>query len=210
MSVTAELKVKLFAGETLVAESEDQLLWSQALAAIQAAETMTTPVDASTLGTQQLPVVQQESDFQEAPATAVVAEDDVSDFANDLGVERQQLEGALDPTKESPYIHLDIKCWEAFKSNNPSKGRNAIANSVIAATILCLWWKKVGLDGRPSVRTITKLLSNIGTEDKNPGRGITNCSWLQQRTDGVHINPAEVSKAEALVTAFVLKTALPK
>jgi len=51
------------------------------------------------------------------PATGGVAR-----FAQSIGVTHEALQGALAPSAEAPYLHLDARCWEAMKKALGQRG----------------------------------------------------------------------------------------
>lgn len=198
MAVKASLKIQLFANEVLVAESEDEKLWRRVLAAMQ--------------GAAELPEGEEE-EFENSGAGTGSGRRNakgINGLAKELGVKREQLAGACDPKAEEPYIELDSKCWETFKRNTPPRGASAISATQLAGTILSLWFRHGGIDGRPTQAQAKKVLNNLGATDKNPSRSVRNCPWLQSRGGGIQINPAEISKAHSIVKAFVLKQHVEK
>lgn len=191
MAVKASLKIQLFANDVLVAESEDEQLWRKVLAAIQQGgeSSELTGFDDEDIG-------------GGGKATGARA------LADAIGATQVQVAGACDPTTVSPYLHLDAKCWEAFRKNTPDRGRGAISPSQMVATLLCLWFKHGNLEGRPTQAQTLEVLDGIGVKDGNASRSIKNCAWLQTRSDGLQINPAETSQAERVAIAFVTKNKL--
>jgi len=190
MALKASLKVQLFADKVMVAESEDEDLWRRVLAAIQGAGTLNVGGD---------------EDDEEVETPRRRAGKGVGGLAKDLGVSADALEGACEPSSEAPYIHLDPKCWEAFKKNTPQRGAKAVSAIQLAGTLLCLWFTHGRLDGRPTQAQAKEVLDGVGVTDKNPSRAVKNCTWLQSRGGGIQINPAELSNAQAVAKAFVTK-----
>lgn len=197
MTVTAKLKVQLSAGDVVVAESEDPRLWRRILTAIQ---------DSSESNSEVLP--------GGGPGIGVEIEEEergsggkgVAAFASALGVKVSEAKGACDPTTEPPFVHLDPKCWEAFKKNTPARGPKAVAAAQLAGTLLCLWFKSGGISGRPTQAQALDVLDGIGVVDRNASRAIKNCTWLQSRSDGIQLNPAEMTQAERVARAFITKS----
>jgi hypothetical protein len=126
----------------------------------------------------------------------------IGKFAKELDATVEILTGACNPSKDSPYLQLDHHHWEAFKKNTPSRGPNSVPSVVVAATLLCLWARHEKITA-PTLSLATSVLSTIGAEDKNPGRGIKNCQWLQERNGAVILNPAQVSNAIELVKKYL-------
>lgn len=200
MAVKAKLKIVLLAEEVEVAESEDPVLWRRVLTTIQGG--------AAPIGGRADEEDGDEGDAEEEEASEVrpPAKGAVGKFAAALGVTTTALIGACEPTTEAPYLVLDAKAWEAFKKNTPPRGPNAVAALQLAGTLLCFWFKYSGVGVRPTQAQAAAVLEGIGVVDKNPSRAIKNCPWLQSRPDGIQINPAEMSKAERVAKAFVMKT----
>lgn len=194
MAVKANLKIQLFADKVMVAESDDEHLWRKVLASMQGA--------AST------DVLEENDEDIDLEQPNPIKAKGISGLAKTLGVKVSVLTGACEPTNEPPYLHLDVKCWASFKKNTPARGSNAIAASQLAGTLLCLWFTYGGIAGRPTQAQTLEVLDGIGVIDNNSSRAIKNCAWLQSRQDGIQINPAEISKAEAVAKAFVTKQAV--
>lgn len=199
MAIKAKLKIVLQAEEVVVAESEDPVLWRRVLTAIQGGTGLAVGRDAEEVDEEEVIEV---GDQEEHPSPKGA----VGRFAKALGVTTTALQGACEPTSEPPYLVLDAKAWEAFRKNTPPRGPNAIAGLQLAGTLLCLWFKYAGISGRPTQSQAAVVLDGIGVVDKNPSRAIKNCPWLQSRPDGIQINPAEMSQAERVAKAFVMKT----
>lgn len=200
MAVKANLKIQLFADKVMVAESEDEHLWRKVLAAMQGA----TP--SNTLEENEEHEENEEITELDPPSATKLK--GISGFAKALDVKVSALKGACDPKNAPPYIHLDEKCWEAFKKNTPARGRKAVAATQLAGTLLCLWFKYGGISGRPSQAQTLEILEGIDVTDNNASRAINNCAWLQSRRDGIQINPAEMTKAKAVAKAFITKQAV--
>ncbi len=202
-SVRAALSIILKADEVVVAEVEDAVLWQQVLSAIHS-------------GTSNLSDKQSggSSTSKEAPPNAAksvgtIAEGELGSepidlLAQQFGVERAKVEGACSPTTTQPYMHLDAHCWEEMKKQLPQRGKTAIAPTVLAATLLLLWFKKAEL-GNVTQSLALAVLATISVTDKNPSRSISNASWLHARPGQVVLNPAEISKAVKLATCFCKK-----
>ena len=194
--IKTNLKISLFAGNQLVAESDDPILWQSVLSSITR--------KASTIS----------SSTTEPPALGEQTDDDLSGyiqkFAQQIGVDSDHVVGACSPSLESPYLHLDMHYWEAMKRNTPSRGPAAISNIAAAATLLCLWFKVAKMNGLPTAKNCKDVLDTIGIQEANPTRSLTNTSWLQSRSNGVVINPAEASKAIDFAKLYCSKTKISK
>jgi hypothetical protein len=198
----AKLKIVLQAEEVVVAESEDPVLWRRVLTTIQGGAAPLGGAHEEERGEDE---GTEEMEQEATPRPS--AKGAIGKFAAAIGVTPTALVGASEPTAEPPYLVLDAKAWEAFKKNTPPRGPNAVAALQLAGTLLCLWFKYAGINGRPTQAQAAAVLDGLGVVDKNPSRAIKNCPWLQSRPDGIQINPAEMSKAERVAKAFVLKTA---
>lgn len=120
-----------------------------------------------------------------------------------IGVSEHELVGALDPKNESPYLHLDVHCWEAMKKQTPQRGPGAVSPTALAGTLLCLWFKEAGL-GHPTQGQSLEVLKTIGISDRNPSRGVRSAKWLQARSGGaIVLNPAQISKAIEVAREFL-------
>jgi len=197
MAVKANLKIQLFADKVVVAESEDEHLWRKVLAAMQGAIPNDTPDENE--------IHEEEEKITGLEPPSATKSKGISGLAKALDVKGAALTGACDPKIAPPYLHLDEKCWEAFKKNTPARGRKAVAATQLAGTLLCLWFKYGGISGRPSQAQTLEILDGIGVTDNNASRAINNCAWLQSRRDGIQINPAEMTQAEAVAKAFIAK-----
>jgi len=196
------LKVVLTANDTVVAEADDPVLWQKVLTAINtpAAATFLPPAPAVAKTTPQ-----GSSAFQNDAADNGSASEDLSKFAQALGLPPVVLEGACAPPKEPPCMHLDADCWEEMKRQLPSRGPNAIGPGVVAATLLACWFRAARL-GNVKVAQVLKVLGNLGVRDQNAHRSIERCEWLQTRDGGVIVlNPAEITKATDVTRKFCSK-----
>ncbi len=200
MAIKTELKLKLFAGDIEVAESDNVDLWQAVFAAINRGNGQPTNVDIM-------------SSAIEGTGTNEDTEADrdkaIENLARTLEITPDELQGACTPSKEEPYIHLDEQYWEALKANTPRRGPGAISSAVLSATLLALWFKHAGL-GQPSLAQAGKVERTINLEDKSRMRSLKNCSWLQIRNEKITINPAEMSKAIALANAYCTKQSFKK
>jgi hypothetical protein len=205
VSVKAKLTITLKADETVVAETEDAGLWQRVLIAINKGSHDL----AEGYEKQRSP----ESGVEEQGGGRRASDaggDAVERFATQLGVRREELEGACAPSEEEPFLHLDVHCWEEFKRQVPSAGRAAMSPIVLAATLLTLWFRAAGL-GNPTQAQAQGVLRTIGVEDKNPSRGIQRAEWLQSRPGGaILLNPAQVSRAFGIAKAFCTKQWKPE
>lgn len=198
MTVKAKLKIILKANETVVAESADPQLWQSVLVAIN-----NTTSNAANLLTKGGGNLTQNDDA----GVGSLLEDDkdvVSLFAKELEIHKEDLTGACGPTNEAPFIHLDGHYWEALKKQTPERGPKAIAPVSLAATLLVLWKKKVGLEA-PTLKEAIAVLATINFAPKNTARAIKNCEWLQMRGKNIVLNPAQTSKALKIAKAYCLK-----
>ncbi len=189
----AKLTVTLKADDVLVAESEDPVLWQRLLGVIQTGAKF-----------------EDRTSAPQAPAPAheehsVDADPAVLRFAKALNVPIAEIEGALSPSKDAPYITLNMHNWEAFKKAVPSRGADAVSPIGLAGTMLALWIKEAKLEAPPTQALALQVLATINLRDPNASRGIKNTKWLMARPGGViTINPAQVSKAVEVARSFCL------
>ncbi len=185
-------EVRLFVGDEQVAESNDVTLWQAVFSAINQGEE---GGDAT----------RDSSDFLRNSQIGGFADTSLTKFAKMIGTTEAILQGAYDPLKEEPYLHLDERCWAEWTKNVPQRGPRAVSSSALAATLLCLWFRSAGIEN-PTLRQSQNILSIIGAEGKNPARSIKNCSWLQLRGGQVlQLNPAAIEQAIEVVRAFCEK-----
>jgi hypothetical protein len=194
----AKLSVVLKADETVVAESDDPLLWQHLLGVIQRGEKFDSPKD---LGASSR-TPQTDNGFEGN------ADHGLQRFARTLGLGVDVVEGALTPTREAPYLHLNPHNWEAFKKAVPARGATSVSAAALAGTMLALWIREAKLDVAATQALTAQVLATIGQRDPNAHRGINNTKWLQARAGGSFIvNPAEISKAVELTRSFCSKRA---
>lgn len=197
MSLKAKLVVRLYANDMSVAESSDEILWQEILSRI-------------TSVARGAPPTQTGGDFFTSFMTPASSDPTgnsgaLKAFAKEIGISNEALVAACSPTFESPYIALDRHNWSAFKKNTPPRGAYAVSGAQLAGTIADLWFRHAKL-GHPNQAQLHAILNTIGATDKNASRALKNCRWLQSRgRDGIHVNPAEVTKALDIVRAYCLK-----
>lgn len=192
MAVKARLQVVLKADELVVAESEDEALWRAAFEAIIAGRTTFTsgppPVAPSTL------------------SVARQATSPIEVLASELGVDASVVEGACGPSIEAPFVHLNSHNFEALKKNTPSRGPTSIPATILAATLLALWFKASDL-GHVKVEQIHDVLRTLNLIDKNAPRALKNCAWFTMRGENIVVlNPAEITRAVAVARAYCTKS----
>ncbi len=196
--VTAKMTLKLYAGDVLVAETNDVNLWQSVFAAINAGDSGTSQAVS--------PANDELSNLSHALAHNVSIDDGgpLSAMAKEIGVSIEILQGACAPESEAPFIHLDPHCWEAVKKNFPKKGPGALPQIAVAGALLALW--KYHLKSEPP--TITEcqaVLKTVHTRDSNPTRSLKNTEWLQARGGKVIINPAHRSEAVKVAKSYCTK-----
>lgn len=195
MATKATLKIILMANETEVAESDDPMLWQKVLGAINGGTISKLDIEKQTNGN----LTQDQNEID-------ASDDPIVKFAKTLNVSVPELKGALSPSSEAPYLHLDHHCWEQMKKSTPSRGPGALSPVPVAATLLALWLKEANLDVQPTQALALAVLRTIGVQDRNPGRGITNSDWLQARAGGqIVINAAQYGKAIKIARSFCTK-----
>ncbi len=196
MAVKRNLKVLLMADDFIVAESTDERLWRSVLDEVYRAEDPDAP--SKDLGS---PVRESKTSRS---AQMVAGGGAVAEFADELGVSIEQVQGACRPSENPPYIRLDHHHWEAMKRGTPERGPAAVSPVVLAGTLGALWARYAGLDN-PRIKDLQDILNTVNVRDKNPTRGLRNCPWLQTDSGKVVINPASISKAIALARRYCKK-----
>jgi len=194
--IRSNLRVVLYAGEQVIAEVEDPVLWQRILAV------MTKQSEGEDLG---LIGTNEDSTFPEIESQDIDMNqpDLVNSFAKELGLHTADLEGACDPTQQSPFIRLDKRSWAAWRSRTPEKGRKAVSPEAIVATLLTLWLAKLG-KSIVTFKQIRDVLNDVGITSKNMGRSINNCKWLQTRPNGnVRLHPSHIELAINAAKSFV-------
>ncbi len=197
MEVKAKLRVILQADDKTIAESENIQLWQDVLAAINRGTHLAssgTPPPAS-----EDPLL-----ITPPPGSTLNPQQSIQQFSDELKISTDELIGACRPSLEPPYIHLDPLYWEALKKETPKRGPNAVPPLILALTLLVLWQRHSTME-LPTNFEGQAVLGTISMSDKNPGRGIRNCAWLQKRGRIISLNPAKISKALELARAYCLK-----
>jgi len=203
MSFEASLKIVLKADDVIVAESEDVELWQHVLSQLSSEgappkvpERSTKKKTENSKRDEDVPL------FSERQSAESEPEEAIAKFSAKLGVDEDILRGACDPSLEPPYVHLDKHHWQALKEELPSRGRNAIPSIVISASILAAWLEEAKPNKRPTIEEAQSVLKSIDTRDRNPGRGISNCQWLQAKNGEITVHPAKIDMAMAVVRAY--------
>lgn len=189
-----KLSITLKAGQQIVAESEDHELWQQVLAAISTAASSGKPSESgappsriANLG---------------APQVGMGSGGPAGALARDLKLSPEKVDGAIGPSLQEPYLHLDLHTWAAWAKNIPSRGPGAVSPTALAATLLALWFRKAEL-GNPSIDQAQAVLTAANVVGMNPARSIRNCRWLQLRGESqVVLNPARIADAIEAARAF--------
>lgn len=207
MAVTAKLTIRLLAEEVTVAESVDPLLWQDVLAAVNSGAARLNRDAVPAGGERDSSTHDEKSGKGGAPAPRTPAKGGGGHaaFAHELGVTLDELDGALSPSTDAPYLALDSHCWEAFKKNTAPRGKGAVPAIAFAATALALWFRHAGIPGNPTPKQCQEVLATIHVEDKNPTRGVRNSDWLKANAGTIAINAANRTKATRIVAAFCKK-----
>lgn len=194
MSTKATLGIKLFAGEVLVAESEDSALWQEILARITGASVapLVPPAPATPPGGP--------AALHAAPAPR--GGTPIAKLAAALGLTEADVDSALSPTEEEPFLRIEPRHWSTFIRNMPERGAGAVPAIVVSATAAALWFKAMGRDEVP-FDVAKDILGALGAGYKNPTRSINNCAWLQLRGDNLRLDPRNFPQGEAFLRSFV-------
>lgn len=209
MSFKASLKIVLKADHTIVAESENVELWQYVLSQMNQLGEATIPASKHPSSDKKPASQEIGPSFFASPNAAqedsvmVGLENAITHLADTLNISEEDLQGACRPDMEPPYIHLDKYRWQELKDELPSRGPNAIPSIVIVASILVLWMEEIG-DEKPTVDDAQDVLDTIDTRDRNPGRGISNCEWLQLRNEQIVLDPAKITMAVAVARAYCI------
>ncbi|MGE3925829.1 MAG: hypothetical protein AB7G13_23105 [Lautropia sp.] len=199
--VKARLKVVLQADETIVAESDDPALWQRVLVAINSRDIdglAQAPAKAD--GSRQVDASSQRASHLDAIPEG--ADEAVVRFAKSIGASIEQVLGACSPSRGSPYLTLDMHCWNTFKDETPPRGPGSVGPMAMAATLLALW-AQASKFGSATQAEAQKVLGTINLRDPNAARAIAGTEWLQGRPGGVVVvNPARIRRAAALARAF--------
>ena len=194
--IKARLTIELKADEVAVAESHDPVLWQQVLAAISAAG------DPEKTGPEKLGSEPSRKLDNLVQLAHIGAPSPVAALSKELGVTVEKLSGAISPSENAPYLHLDVHVWAAWARNYPTRGPTSISNTALAATLLVLWFRKANL-GTATVEQAQAVLQTAHVIGTNPIRSVRNCKWLQLRGENqILVNPAKVGQAVELARAF--------
>lgn len=198
MSLKTDLKIKIYAGNVLVAESSNPTLWHKVLGVIQSGEAEN--VDSN--NTNELTQKSTDSKLKEFET------DPIEKLANKIGVKKSELKAACDPNEKEPFIYLDPQYWESFKKNTPARGPKAVSPIQLSGTILYLWFEIIEKGKKPSQAEAKAVLKTINVRDSNATRALNNCDWLQNRNGAIQINPARYSQALAVAKAYITQDAI--
>lgn len=193
MAVKSTLRLVLYAGETVVAETDDPSLWQSVLAKLYSADGGRNLES----GVQHVRMPVPEPDSRVGPS------EPLEKLAKSLDVTTEALIGACRPRADDPFILIDHHCWEAYKSQTPARGPRSIGATAVVGTLLSLWSRDAELPDA-TLGMAAKILAKLGARDSYPRRTIRNCNWLQLEGDRIKVNPAKFSLAKRLARAFVL------
>lgn len=196
----AKLTLVLKAGDAEVGESEDPALWHYVLGVVQSGEKFVPP---SARATHREPSGYEDNFQKDSHHDDDDADEAVKRFARALKLSVADIQGALSPSHDPPYLHLNDHNWEAFKKSVPPRGPSSISPAGLAGTILALWIKEAKIDAQATQALAGQVLATIHQRDPNASRSINNTRWLQARAGGSFvINPAQISRAQEVVRAF--------
>lgn len=203
MSIKAKLRVVLQADDTVVAESDDASLWQKILLAINSGNLASLGSGTQNGSDTKNPI--EPGAGSNATDRGSTVKDGIKKMAAEIGVSPEEVEGALGPQEEEPYLTLDHHCWEAMKDQTPERGPTAYSLIAIAGTLLALWFKAIG-KGNPTQAQAQAVLAQLNLRDQNPGRGLERSDWLHARAGGaIVLNPAKISKATGIAGSFCSK-----
>lgn len=190
-NVVAELKIKLYAGNGLVAQSSDRRLWHKILAIIENPDELSE----ADLARPNQPSAPHKHGFESASTADASSNDAIKRFAHALGISEEEIQGACQPSFTPPYLHLSGRYYESFLKAVPTRGPGAVSRIGLAATLLCLWAEFGKLGKLPSISDSQAVLSTIHLTESNVTRSFNNSLWLQKTPQGIAINPAKRSRA---------------
>jgi len=205
----ATLKVQLLADDTLIEESHDEALWQYVLARIKGLPIPSTNGQIQIEGSEKPPTDDYSSEMgvRSPSGTGAASSGATAKLARQVGVSVEEIEGALGPSNEEPYLQLDHRSWEAFKKNTPPRGVGSVAPIVLAATALVLLHKSGGCED-VSVGMAQAVLRTIDLRDANAKRGLKRSEWLKVSGEKITLNPAQLSKACGVIKAFCTKQSI--
>jgi hypothetical protein len=134
--VKARLRVILMADAVTVAEVESPGLWQRILSEVNG--------NISTDGAE--PFAPSRPSEEPLVPFAQNGHKAIASLAKILQIEPAVLEGALSPKTETPYLTLDVHCWERMKKQLVGAGASAIAALAVAGTLLVLWCREAGIE----------------------------------------------------------------
>lgn len=193
MAMKTRLKLILKAGNTVVAESADPLLWQSVLAAI----TGTGERESGGLPT---PIAEQT--HTEESSGPFLPSPELRSFCRMVQVPPELTHQAIQPTRQPPFLVLDEGKFRTFRDHHPQRGPNAISPSVLASTLMVLWFKFAKL-GSPTVYQVKQVLGPLGVEDRNAYRSVQNCRWLNLRDSRVQLHTLHTAEGFRLARAFI-------
>ncbi len=198
--IKAALKTVLSAGETIVAESDDPVVWHRALAAMaEAAARPPLPGPAPTGDAAATPAIR--SAATAPPAAQPQRDAAVERLASELGVGADAIASACAPSRKPPYLHLDRAAWQVMQGATPPRGPGSVAPAALAAALLVLWFRSAEL-GNPTMKMLHLVLRAIGIRDKNAARVVDDAKWLHARGGEIALRTPYAPYAVALANAF--------
>lgn len=200
MPTKAKLTIKLYADDKLIAEIENAALWNRILS-YDVDEPITLTQQGDTAGYMQ---VSENASADESELVGVVSiEKSLSaKIASDAGVSEDQVEGALSPECEDPFITIEHKNWSLYKKSLPAKGPKAYPDVVIAATLILICLRSTGTK-EVSKKTVSRVVNEMGGNIKNAHRSYVNCEWIKVDSEKLKLNPSKFNEALDVFVAFV-------
>jgi len=195
MNLKTDLKVQLWAGSVLVAESNDLALWTRIFPAIAGAS-----AGSNSNGTVMADELTRPVSGNHPPVVPIGSP--LDKLAQELGVDIEVLQGACDPLPESPYMRLDMHRWAKLKENTGRGGPGAVPPMTLAATFLALWHRLIRPLQPPTIAECQAVLATIQLRDKNPHRAIRGCPWLGLAGESLRLKPDGIKRAIALAKAY--------
>lgn len=180
-------KTVLYVDDKIVASSEDLTLWQNVLSSIKGNNFQSI----NTCGKKE---VDETKVFEKKNAMPI------EKFAQALDIDADLIRDAINPSLESPFIHLDMKTWENYKKDHFANKR-PLPDVVIVGTILALWKKNANLEEATQKDVIT-VLKQLNLSSNNPSRSYKNCEWLKYENNKILLMASKYSLAQNMLKEY--------
>ncbi len=177
-------KTVLYVDDKVVATSNNLILWQSVLSSIKCNDSQ--PLNAIN-----------KSENKDNESKAILSP--VEKFAKEIDIEVDLIKDALNPTMETPFIHLDMKTWENYKKQFANK--RALPDVVIVGTILALWKKSANL-GDVMQKDVIAVLKQLNISSNNATRSYKNCEWLKYESNKIILMASKFSLAQNMLIEY--------